>query len=1003
MSVSNLFKRTGLRWRPDADAVGAPDGVLLRATNMVPDAEGALELRKGSDILYSGLESSVHSLYSAKLAGNSVTTNDATYRMAGAGDTVYIDGSPQIASVGGTSGNDVAFGDDFRQMFIARGDTRKKFDGSSVYEWSIPAPTEAPTLASVAAITSTVADFNDSESPAVTATEGSAAAAPDQDGNANEAIVLTPDSTDSRGVLQRLWTTDQDFFDIQNVPGTETDLFDIYIKAEKPDDIEAIRVVYGINASSTEPYKDDRFEFTFTFDGLPVQVKDPVSEGYAAYDSAVSQALTGIEPSLLDKVQTPFEVKQTVAGIGKTPSSRSGFPPDNAWSHLTVSRGQFERVGNTSGRTWATVRGFKIVVKMKKKKSTTITFSDATWIGGGDRALTGTFRCVYQAVRELKDENGNIIYYQLSPPSPESAAVVVNHQTIQCTVSNTILNQLDTQVDQLWFYLFGGWLDGYYRFAVTPADVNPAMTIDELDTPNSSPDINLSTVEERARVPSWGFTYCQKNSSGVPEKTEITNLQFNFQTSEMDALTANVRLEPYLVVAPENIIDIAGPWRGRTWVLTNEGYLYPSSLDSSCTFNSNQVIDLTKYGRPQWLAVTGTGLYAGMELDIVTVLGDGTETPDRARANFLAQELQTAHPPFDSCHWREGNTIIYRSSDGLQELNGAQVTPVPVGGVSLQWREHERHQAAGLNVVNGRFRCTVDNGIFYLIAPRGTDTNTNQVQRYNFGRQEWSQLQFNQMTNTLSIYNEPDGTLLAGDDGGRVWKLESGTQDNGNDITVDLLWPILDGGNPLSYKDPMDFQVHTDTGGSLLTATMFKDGETVTADKTFTFSTGQDTYYRESLHDLGDFCKLQLGVSGSANEFRLNLVDLTYRVRPQAMVNLDTGYFMAPDPGDWLWLTEVEFDAICKSTSYTLRVYVNDTLKDTITVTPSTTGRNVEQITMKKGIKGERLRLEFRASDTSSADKVGFDPYFVRIRTADSGNEDQDRGYITVWPAGQAP
>src|SRR3989304_2831130 len=81
--MANLHFSGPGHWFPDADATRAPTGALLRADNLVPDEAGALALRKGSAIIYSGLEAQrAHSLYTPTLQG-------VVYRMAGIDAQVY--------------------------------------------------------------------------------------------------------------------------------------------------------------------------------------------------------------------------------------------------------------------------------------------------------------------------------------------------------------------------------------------------------------------------------------------------------------------------------------------------------------------------------------------------------------------------------------------------------------------------------------------------------------------------------------------------------------------------------------------------------------------------------------------------------------------------------------------------------------------------------------------------------------------------------------------------
>jgi hypothetical protein len=573
--------------------------------------------------VYSGLntDGDVHSLYTAELS------NGTTYRMAGVDDTININGATQATGVTGTG--DLAMSDDSYQIFMARGTTKKKWDGTTLNNWSITRPTGKPTLSAISEITSTIADFNNSESPATTIQEGSGAIGgeADQDAAANEATKIIPDGSTYRGVLQRLWASDQNFFKIQGIDGNETDLVDFYIKLENPRNVQSIKVVFGVDNSSTEPFKDNRFEFEFNIKGgADVPLKDLKSESYAAYETAVLQTTSSVRPEEITGFQTPDQVKGTLDNVGDIPSPKSNAPADNIWSHLTVTRGQFKRIGNNESRGWDTVRGFKIVYKTIKGKVDSLTISDAIFVGGGDRALTGTYRCVLRAVREIKGPDGNVIYYEKSPPSSPSDAINLNHQSLKITYNGTDVNSLDSQAEQLWVYLFGGWLDSYYRFAVVPAKATQGMSIDELVAPEDA--TGLETVSERMRIPSWGYTYAQLNSSGVPEITASSDLTITLRVTELEALTKNIRIEPYQIGAPDNIIDVAGPWNGRMFTLTKDGYVYPSNIGDPSSFNSFQVIDLTRYGDPYWIAKTGSGVYVGMEKDVVFLQGDGRNSPD---------------------------------------------------------------------------------------------------------------------------------------------------------------------------------------------------------------------------------------------------------------------------------------------------------------------------------------------------------------------------------------
>ena len=672
MTTQNLFQQGGLRWHPDSDAVNAPEGVLLVADNLVPDKEGALALRRGSSQSRTSLGTDVTAIYTAPLSGT-------MYQGLSVDDDIYVDGVRQTnADVDGAG--DIAMGDDAYQLFFARGTTRKKYDptaeggSGAFYNWSIGRPVAAPTLVAVASITSTIADFNNSESPACAVMEGSGAigGASDQAAAANEATTINPDGSTFQAILKRLWTTDQDFFTLSGTTGSETDLVDLYVKFERPRNVETVTLIFGLDDSSTLPFKTDRFEFEFDIrNGEDIPIKDAKAEGYAAYEESVLKSVSSVLPQEVTGIRSPLETKATLDRVGDKPSPKTSGPSDNEWGHLTVTRGQFKRIGSTATRGWNTVRGFKLVYKTikGKAKNSSLTVSDAIFIGGGDRTLTGTFRCVIRGVRNTGQ------YYEMGPPSAQSAAINLNHQTLQITVPGTTLSALDPQCNQVWIYLFGGWMDGYYRFATVGSAAVQGMTIDELTTPDGS---NMDDADERSRITGWGMTMQDASAS--------TDITLTLRGSELDALTANVRLEPYQMEAPNNIIDIAGPWKGRMMCLTSEGYMYPSTRTSPGSFNSLHLVDLSRYGDAHWIARTGSGVYVGMSEDVIFMAGSGQESPDLALIDLYGEPLHIGNPPIDSSHYVDGNTIIYRSADGLMMLSGGNLRPLDMAGTSLLWR-----------------------------------------------------------------------------------------------------------------------------------------------------------------------------------------------------------------------------------------------------------------------------------------------------------------------------
>jgi hypothetical protein len=353
----------------------------------------------------------------------------------------------------------------------------------------------------------------------------------------------------------------------------------------------------------------------------------------------------------------------------------------------------------------------------------------------------------------------------------------------------------------------------------------------------------------------------------------------------------------------------------------------------------------------------------------------------------------------DAAHYVEGNSIIYRTKDGLVTLASQGLTHIPDGGTSLLWRGQDRHGVSALNISTGRFRLTVDNAILFMVAPEGATTEgTTVVYRLDLKKGQWSRLIY--PNPLLSILTEPDGTLVAGTNNGKLLQLESGTGDTLVNPSVTILTPFMDGGNPLVRKDAFDLQFHADTNSNTATVTVYKDGS-ATSSASYTFSTSQPQPYRIQADDIGSFVRAQMSVTGTFDEFILSAMNLSYRVRPQHMTYLDTGYFVADDPADVVWVQEVELDVNSPS-SLEVLLYLDDRLYTTQTVTVTANVRKVYRVPMPRGAKSYRPRIVVRTTAADGAGEVGFDPYFVRVRTRGTGNQSQGR-FKTVWPVGTAP
>lgn len=709
--MAQIFKRsTGWKWTPDSDEINSPDGALLRADNTIPDEQGAIRARKGSETLYAGLAGPVHSLYTAQLQGN-------MFRVAGAGDSVYVNGEQMISDLEGVG--DLGFVDDSYQVFFARGSAKKKYDGESLHNWGIVAPSTAPTLSAIDAITYSACSFDSTESPALVVNEADVLTSvfvPNYDeSDPLGALSLTPNPGSGRASVQKNFAGNTDFLDFLGNRGGQTDLFDIRIWMEEPRKVDKITIMFGCS-SGDDPFLDDYFYFDFNIRNTgTVDIKDAASNAAAAYGISNTRLNAVLQPQDITRVKSPADAGKVLRALGRFAGSRSRERADvsaasPAWGHLSVTRGQFNRVGGTPGRDWKTIRGFKVVYTALPGTTSKIYLDDAIWTGGGNRALTGSFQVGYRFARRFNDTNGAEVYTELSPMSPISRSIVLQQQTLEILIPAAVLSEKDPQVNQIWVYLYGGWLDTYYRVAVLPAAPGGGIQIDDLTNPNM-----LDDPGELAVMNSFAF------SETTNESEETPDLQARIYKSELEALIENEIYEAGTVGPPDDIISVAGPWNKRIFVLTKEGWLYPSSQKCPSAFSLYQTIDLRLYGEPKWAVKTVQGIFVGMSKDIVRIAGSGDVDESNLLADLYPEPLNIANPPVDRSVTVDGNAIYYRSADGPMVLAGSSSQPVPFAGTSMLWKDIDRYQVEALDTVNGRFRYEMDDHNMYMVAPEGGD------------------------------------------------------------------------------------------------------------------------------------------------------------------------------------------------------------------------------------------------------------------------------------------
>lgn len=1019
MPVKNLLiPGEEMTWDPDSNVASNVPHRLLRADNLVPDENNKLGLRRGSttrftnatsgnvNVIYSTLINNQlvrmvqvgDNMYRTRIANGTVVENGVTYQQ---GDVIENGVSAGALDILRT-GEDVVVCDDAYQIFWARGNVKQRFSDfsnqPSTSTWGLTAPTVAPTLSASAFTATHVADFGSAgETISGTFTypdEGTGGAHATNitgyDGTTNGATSLTPTKATGRASVAKVYTATQNFSVLNGQPQADTDLFDLYCWLEEPRKVDKITIMFGMNVSTGDPFLTDYFYFEFKVkDQVTVNVKDPDSTGVAAYGKAVDKIQSVVDPLALTKIKTPSQVKETLKRLGRFTGPRSRERVDSqqnspAWTHFSVTRGRFNRVGGTPGKDWTTITAFKVVYTVLTGATDRVYLDSAAFFGGGDRALTGTYRGIYRFVRDSG------VYIEMSPPSPVSTSITVTQGNITFTIPAAGVNQAGA-ANQIWLYLYGGFLDTFYRFAITSsAGGTQNLRLDEWTPITGS---NFGTATKRGAAEEIGLSV--PGGDTVSDSTIAVSLR----KGELDVLIDNETLEPGVVGPPDDMIAAAGPWLNRLFCLTREGFLYPSSDTSPSNFSVWWTLDLRRYGEPKWMVKTNGGIVCGFTKDCVRIAGTGTMSEDKASLDFYPEPLGVGQPPVDKSVYTDGNTIVYRSADGLITLNGASATYMPTGNTSLLWRGFDRHGVSAANTATGRFRMTVDNGIVFVVVPEGTQTTATSIYRYYPSRAEWCRTTYT--PGIRSIHREPNGSLLIGTDTGKVIELEIGTDDDNVAIPVTLLLPLIDAGQPLNRKRVFDAQVYVNTGGTTGTLAWLLEGSQ-NVSNSFTFSTPSLDVYRTaiSVSDMSAWLKAQFRITGSFTTFLLGHLNFFYHARPPLTMALNTGYLLPANPGDVAWVQEVELDCIATEDIDAL-IYVDDVLYDTVRITVKPGFHTVYRVQVPQSYKGRRPHIIFRTISLKGVgEAIGFEPYGVRVRQRSSGNQ-VEAEFIPLYPVGQ--
>lgn len=533
----------------------------------------------------------------------------------------------------------------------------------------------------------------------------------------------------------------------------------------------------------------------------------------------------------------------TVPAVGVAVSRiRNDKPIANAgWTKLAIPRGQMHRVGATAGKDWKTVIGLRIVVTTAVAtpiRVDQVQLEAARMLG----PYTWYYRLAYNTG----------VYVALSPASPASDEYTLQSQAATITIPADAAR--DSQANEVWVYRTGGVMPAIFRSKV------------------------------------------QTGVSGAGSIAITDSL------SDEDVLTVNVPLDLNDRTPPDNIVAIEGPYFDRTFVLTSDGFLWPSRRLNPDTFSTAQAVRVAAPDeQAYWVKKAFGGLYIGTSRDIYRLSGDGAEFPDGS-IGFDKEPLNIDHPPTGDGLAFDGNVLIYFSDDGWRTLNGGQSQPI-ARDTSLLYRGQTRHGIGPVNL-SGRFRAAIGKGQLVAITPESTLTTSSPViYRHAPVRGAWYRHLYPQ--NFRSIAREPDGTLIAGDASGRVWALDTGTTDGGAGIRV-IVWTKADDLDD-AFHDKAISNVHLrgDSGGAAMNVSTYVDGSQVA-------SSGIDLVLADtavvSVLGLPECRQAQVRLDSTTSGFHLTAIGFTARRVPVAVLAWDSGPVELGGP-DLVWLRGVRLKA----------------------------------------------------------------------------------------------
>ena len=129
-----------------------------------------------------------------------------------------------------------------------------------------------------------------------------------------------------------------------------------------------------------------------------------------------------------------------------------------AYIQLVVPRIAFSRIGLSSGRDWKTVTGVRLTYKSVAGSTGVVKFDDLiVKVGADGKLLAGVYNL------RMRYEFSDGLFNDQSPASAPTGGVYVNGQAIKVTIPPATVEDMDSQVTAVKFFLFSDQLGAYFQ------------------------------------------------------------------------------------------------------------------------------------------------------------------------------------------------------------------------------------------------------------------------------------------------------------------------------------------------------------------------------------------------------------------------------------------------------------------------------------------------------------------------------------------------------------